>query len=156
MISRPFYEQETSSMPRQYYSQPLNLPPPGLVLSSAPNLMVHGAAGEERGKLQSCKSWDNCSPSLSKSPSSPSSTGLSALLLLSKVFPLLTVSSNSLLMRQRIFFFWNYKESFAKSAVKSLKPIYLRMNELNKVLGKFFCTERSYGFAPSYQQSLEA
>lgn len=54
------------------------------------------------------------------------------------------------------FFFWNYKESFAKSAVKSLKPMYLRMNELNKVLGKFFCTERSYGFAPSYQQSLEA
>lgn len=147
-------------MPCQYCSQPLNLSPPGLVVSSAPNLMVHSAAGEEeRGKLQSCKSWDNCSPSLSKSPSSPSPTGLSALLLLSKVFPLLTVPSNSLLMHQRIFFFfffWNYKESFAKSAVKSLKPMYLRMNELNKVLGKFFCTERSYGFAPSYQQSLEA
>lgn len=44
------------------------------------------------------------------------------------------------------------------SAVKLLKPVHSEMNELNKVwsevcLGFFFCTERSYGFAPTYQLS---
>lgn len=45
------------------------------------------------------------------------------------------------------------------SAVKLLKPVHSGMNELNKVWSEvclgffFFCTERSYGFAPTYQLS---
>jgi len=115
MISRPISEQQIFQMPRQHFSEPSNLPTPGPVVSSAPSHRVHGAEGSRGESARAARAEitqaGRHSPSLSKSPSSPFPTGLSALLLLSKVFPLLTVSSNSLLMRHRTFFFSTIKNN---------------------------------------------
>lgn len=150
MISRPVYEQETSRMPCQHCSQPLNL----LLRAGWSPAHATGCTEQEGSKGENSRAAPaEITPACCHSSSlamSPSSCWPLSLLLLSKVFPLLTVSSNSLSICHRIIFFYIYnKESFAKSAVKSPETVYPGMSKLNKVLSKFFCIRGPVGLHPA-------